>query len=329
MSRRSIQRLGTPVRRFLFFCLFFSLLNVSTAVAPRNVRAQGITDILPRTASPLDRGSATRRFAPGVMIPVPAQPEVEDTVLPRDFGPLLGAAATAWNPRVISTTETLAYLAAEEPTRRTIWALDFSFKPVRMINVGGRRVWYMVFRVRNRGGHLVPTRNKDGIYQAQPTDDLDRELYFRGTFELYSHEYKKCYGSEFSAAAVAAIRRRETPNRELLNLAELAVAPLPVVGRDDDGVWGVALWNVDTRVDDRIDFFSVYVGGLTNAYRLGEEGEPRPKLLQLNFWRPGDEISPNEDEIRYGTPDGEEARYGQETLDPRRWVYLPRCSVDG
>ena len=85
-------------------------------------------------------------------------------------------------------------------------------------------------------------------------------------------------------------------------------------------MWGVATW---TDVDPRIDFFSVYVGGLTNAYRWERHarapikpGDPpgkgrqfARKMLQLNFWRPGDELQPIERELRYGVPLGKADLY--------------------
>ena len=66
------------------------------------------------------------------------------------------------------------------------------------------------------------------------------------------------------------------------------------------------------------------IEGLTNAYRWEDpegawnDGDPpgtgrtfTTKTLQLNFWRPGDEFDPHEDEIRFGIP-------GKE---PYRWMY--------
>ena len=83
--------------------------------------------------------------------------------------------------------------------------------------------------------------------------------------------------------------------------------PPPPKGRDAT-VWGVATWE---DIDPATDYFSIYVQGLTNAYRY-EDGEYKKgdapgtgrkftkKTLQLNFWRPGDTVDPHEEEIRYG-----------------------------
>ena len=113
---------------------------------------------------------------------------------------------------------------------------------------------------------------------------------------------------------------RATPEGKQKLLADLiyteAERPIPVSSqRAGRGVWGVATW---TDVDPRIDFFSVFVGGLTNAYRWEDTpGAYRPgdfpgkgrefvrKMLQLNFWRPGDELLQSEREFRYGVPLGQ------------------------
>ena len=88
-------------------------------------------------------------------------------------------------------------------------------------------------------------------------------------------------------------------------------------------VWGVATW-VD--VDPRIDKFSIYISGLTNALRWeisedeASEGETQVgagrdvmrKVLKLNFFNPGDESHRGGKEIYNNLP-GE--------LD-YQWVYL-------
>ncbi len=68
------------------------------------------------------------------------------------------------------------------------------------------------------------------------------------------------------------------------------------------GVWGVATWE---DVDPRLDFVSVEVYGLTNAFQQDGEGDDAPyrrKALQLNFYRPGDTINQTDDQIRFGVP---------------------------
>ena len=60
--------------------------------------------------------------------------------------------------------------------RREIWCLEFSFKPLRMIEVdvplpaGGTQrklVWYLVYRVRNTGQVLKPVEGEGGVFTAE------------------------------------------------------------------------------------------------------------------------------------------------------------------
>jgi hypothetical protein len=140
------------------------------------------------------------------------------------------------------------------------------------------------------------------------------ELRFFPHFVLRSSEYKKEYLDRVIPAALAPIKEREFPGRpeqklyNSLNISEVRIA----ISDDntDNSVWGVVTW---TEVDPRIDYFVVYVQGLTNAYKFEDPegayhaGSPpgtgrkiTKKTLQLNFWRPGDTVDPNEEEIRFG-----------------------------
>jgi hypothetical protein len=102
-------------------------------------------------------------------------------------------------------------------------------------------------------------------------------------------------------------------------------------GRIQRGAWGVVMWE---GVDPTIDFFSVYVGGLTNAYRWQDAseqfqaGDPpgkgrtfEQKTLQLNFWRPGDQYEESEREIRFGVPEKKASLYDSGEGVAYRWVF--------
>lgn len=69
----------------------------------------------------------------------------------------------------------------------------------------------------------------------------------------------------------------------------------------DPGVWGVAIWE---GVNPSIDYVSVRVEGLSNAYRLKDPQTKAAfaKTLQLNFWRPGDAVGQQRDQLTYGIP---------------------------
>ncbi len=101
--------------------------------------------------------------------------------------------------------------------------------------------------------------------------------------------------------------------------------PIPLSTPDDpQEVWGLATWE---DIDPRIDFFSIFVNGLTNAYKpvdlpdvyqAGEKPgtgrEILSKTLRLNFWRPGDTIDEYEDHIYYGVPYSPDAARQYEIL---------------
>jgi len=104
------------------------------------------------------------------------------------------------------------------------------------------------------------------------------------------------------AAVLAQIQLREDPNLRLLDTHQMSKAKIPVAKNENDpGVWGAAIW---TDVDPRLDYVSVYVNGLTNAFQLASDVKSPTKLktLQLNFWRPGDRVTQQRDWVDYGIP---------------------------
>jgi hypothetical protein len=278
-----------------------------------------------------------RQLAPGVLTTIPPGLAPADTVSTHDVVEIRSNPTLTWNPEYLAASDTLVGKSSATKFRREIWGLEFSFKPLRMIDVNGRKVWYLVYRVRNTGATLVPTAGEDGVYSAVKGQGKPRR--FVPEFVLESHDrgpngkrIQRSYLDSVIPSAVAAISRRETPGRMLLNNAEIAQQLIPVSSnRVDRGLWGVATW---TDVDPRMDFYSVYVGGLTNAYRWEDApGAYRPgdppgrgrtfarKMLQLNFWRPGDEFHQSEREIRYGVPLDNARLYEVGDGVAHRWVY--------
>jgi len=297
-------------------------------------------------ASSLLAAPRERSLAPGVLTTIPPQLDPADTVDTHDVVEVRANPTLQWSPEYLAATNTLYGMSDDVKFRRDIWGLEFSFKPLRMIEVdvpaagGGTQrklVWYLVYRIRNTGQTLKPVAGDDNVYTTAPAKG--GPVRFLPQFVLESHDVtdsgqpvSKAYLDRVIPAAVAAISQRETPGHMLLNSVEMAEQPIPVSeGRIDRGVWGVATW---TDVDPRIDFFSVYVGGLTNAYRWqdmpgaykagdmpGKGRQFARKTLQLNFWRPGDELMPTERELRYGVPLGKADLYGVREGVAHRWVY--------
>jgi hypothetical protein len=152
--------------------------------------------------------------------------------------------------------------------------------------------------------------------------------------------------------ALPEIEKREDASRRLKNVADVAPEPasklhdtiemmrdIPASPEGQDlSVWGVATWE---DIDPSTDHFSVYIQGLTNAYRwedapqgtpgayaagakLGTGRKRTQKTLRLNFWRPSDKYHEHEEEIRFGYWEhpGED-RFGikrEEQVD-YLWVY--------
>jgi hypothetical protein len=287
-----------------------------------------------------------RHLAPGVLTTIPPNFNPDDTVSTHDVMEIRSNAAVEWKPEYIASSDTLYGMSDKTKFRREIYCLEFSFKPLRMIEVDvplangtteRKLVWYLVYRIRNTGQTLKPVQGPDGVYSTEtakggPVRFLPQFVLESQDRESTGGRVSKSYLDRVIPAADAAISERETPGRMLLNSVDISKQPIPVSdGRIDRSVWGVATW-VD--VDPRIDFFSVFVGGLTNAYRwtdtpaayhLGDApGRGRQfvhKTLQLNFWRPGDELMPNEREFRYGVPLDKAAFYNVGDGVAYRWLY--------
>lgn len=302
--------------------------------------------------------SPFRRLAPGVETTIPVLRDAEESVSRHDVVDLLsGVSDLAWTPNYLAETQTLAAMAKNVPYRRTIWNLEFTFKPLRMIEVDvpqadgkmqRKLIWYMVYRVKNNGGHLRPKQREadetimlgsevgaaqttipKGTFTVELVDKIalpidpsatEREaLKFMPLFTLEAHKLAtpKAYLDHVIPVAVPAIQARERisadPKFRLLTTVQMAATTIPLsTDRIDRSVWGVATWE---DVDPRTDFFSIYVQGLTNAYKWEDTPEAvQPgsppgtgkkfvqRSLKLNFWRPSDEFDENEREIRYGVP---------------------------
>jgi hypothetical protein len=293
-----------------------------------------------------EAAAQAREFAPGVVTTIPPDLEPEETVSTHDLVEIRANPEVRWQPEFATDSRTLYGMSEGVKFRRDVWCLEFSFKPLRMIYVDmsqpdgtlqRKLVWYMVYAVRNTGQTLRPVVQPDGVVTAEP--GKGGPVRFIPSFVLESHDLtaagepiQKSYLDRVIPAAFAAIHAREARDRTLLNSVEMAEQLIPVSdGREDKSVWGVATW---TDVDPRIDFFSVYVGELTNAYRwVDPAGAYRPgnppgtgrqfarKTLQLNFWRPGDEFKQNEKEIRFGVALGKGDLYDVSEGVAYRWVY--------
>ena len=273
--------------------------------------------------------SGFRKLAPGVETTIPILRSEEETHDVHNVVELVpGVPNLKWTPYDVSLSKTLHSKAQKVTFRRPIWNLEFTFKPMRMIWVDvpqpngklqRKLIWYLVYRVKNSGRHMKPVRQAKGSYKVQLDDNVgnvanNTRLHFFPHFVLESHEFNnKGYLDRLVPTAIGPIQKREDPKRRLLNSVQMSRISIPIsTKREDNSVWGVATWE---NVDPKIDFFSVYIRGLTNAYRwkdrpeLVKPGVPpgtgrsyKRRTLRLNFWRPGDQFLQHEKEFRFGIP---------------------------
>jgi hypothetical protein len=244
----------------------------------------------------------------------------------------IGGERLDWTPHTLAKSETLMAMARTTIFRRSVWGLEIGFKPLRMIKLRqqlpdgsstSRNVYYLVYYVKNNGRHLSPEPEPDArgnvTYGTKPVNHTIR---FFPSFVLQAHDVDRAYLDVVIPEAVEQIRQREDATRTFFDSVGISSLPVPVSTQyEDNSVWGIATW---TNVDPQSDFFSIFVQGLTNAYRWQDPpgafqvGDPPMtgrrftfKTLQLNFWRAGDSIDPTEDEIRFGVPNQNQVPAGK------------------
>ena len=270
-------------------------------------------------------GLPFRRLAPGVMRDVIADRKAEETVERHDITELL------------YFDDTFDF-AKDVPFRHEVWMLEFKYKPVRMMwaDIPGpgarmqrKQIWYMVYQVTNAGNAFRSVEGDDKFYKLVT---VDKPVRFSPVFTLETHNAlrKDVEGSakasveQYIPIVLPTIRAREDKNREFLTSTQMPQKELRV----GETAWGVATW---ADVDPNNVWFSVYIEGLTNAYKFNDDAakfaaskgqgmfrEIRTKVLKLNFWRPGDEYTVKESQVRCGVP---ELAGGPPSKPPYEWIW--------
>lgn len=289
-------------------------------------------------------------FAPGVVTVIPPAPDAKETFDgPLTLQSLMDAhPEIAWEsdahpdgaPHFDPRTRTLQEMLKQVTLRREIYCLEFAFKPLRQMILDVPRpdgrmqrkvVHYMVYRVRYRGGDLRPAADDqdEPIFSRIESVSYPSKRFFP-LMVLEDQESGKTWTDQILPTAIERIAIRESITAPLYNAVDITSVKIP---RSSDpeapGIWGIATW-VD--VEPSIDFLSVNVYGLTNAFEQDGEGPDAPyrrKALSLNFYRPGDAMEQTEDRVRFGVPafdDPEEQayilkQYGLEKRLDYRWVF--------
>ncbi len=291
------------------------------------------------------------KFAPGVVTVIPPAPDPLETF----DGPLTlqtlldghpeilwgGASHPEGVPHFDPRSRMLAEMAQQVFLRREIYCFEFAFKPLRQIltdvprpdgRLQRKLIWYMVFRIRYLGGDLRPAADEIGgkdVYERIESVSYESRRIFP-MLVLNNRITGKRYLDRVLPATKEKIAIREQITAPLYNTVEISRVAVPqTTDAAAPGVWGVATWE---DVDPKLDYFSVDVFGLTNAFQQDGEGPKAPyrkKALQLNFYRPGDAIAQTEDTIRFGVPAFEKAKEQRNVLDhyglderlDYRWIF--------
>jgi len=330
------------------FAVFAAMLLLCPVLAS-SIFAQEATKANTNPQEPVR--TETTQFAPGVVTVItPASHPDETFAGPETLKSLIDAhPEIEWGapdfvdgtPNYDPRTRTLVEMARQVIYRREIYSFEFSFKPLRQIYIdvpqpNGRMarklVWYVVYRLRYTGGDLRPAADEVGgkkLFKRYEAVSYDARRAFP-MLVLEDHVSGKKYLDRILPTAKDKIAAREQITAPLHDSVEITTVDVP---RSSDpaapGVWGVATWE---DVDPNIDFLSIYVYGLTNAFRQDGEGDDAPytkKALQLNFYRPGDAIRQTEDRIRFGVPAFEDTtqqeyvlkQYGLEKRLDYQWVF--------
>jgi len=262
-----------------------------------------------------------RELADGVLTVIPPNVAVAEMLLRDDLREATVARRDLeWKPKQAAEGSTFVRRAVGREFPRELWCLEFAFKPPRSLDIDvpaadlrmrRKRIWYVVYRVRNLAGPAgswmrLKTESDDTATDRsrRSVERFEGPIRFVPHFVLESFEpvgegegllAYRAYLDRVLPTALPEIRRREDPRREYLDSAAMAAAEI-APGQER---WGVATWE---DVDPRIDFFSISVTGLTNAlqWRLAPDAEvtaadpPNARLeealqsLRLDFWRPGD-----------------------------------------
>lgn len=198
-------------------------------------------------------------------------------------------------------------------SQTNLWAMQVSFKPMRMIladitdpQTGKKErelIWYLCYKAVNR-----PLAQQSDASDTAPVNVEDKPPVgplFIPEFTLVTNDNGrlKLYDDVILPEAQAEILEREQRNgwpKYKNAVAAIGEVPAPTEsGSDENAIYGIAMWRA---VDAETDFFTVFMGGFSNGYKVvdGPGGDPlvlRRTIVQ-EFWRPGDKYDPREVEIR-------------------------------
>jgi hypothetical protein len=242
------------------------------------------------------------------------------------------------------------------PGYPNLWIGEVQFKPLRLIRLSwtdartGKTqqeiVRYMVYRMIRRdytelaGAEKQELELKLADPDNDPSNVLDPDDSRPLQMPRFLLQAEEADGSvlaswqdEVNVSIQNAVFAREMGRRglnlKLFNSVEgLQEIGEPVAAADADAlqkaVYGVAVWR---DVDDRADFFTVYMSGFSNAYKISTDASGgkvvEEKVVIQKFRRPGDEFRQEELEYRLVDEADLDGNGSKETRYPL-WQYRPR-----
>jgi hypothetical protein len=215
----------------------------------------------------------------------------------------------------------LAATGEERATQKSLWVLDATFKPMRMIRMDltnpktGKKektlVWYLVYKGVLRPLEL-PGKTNDLTPQNAEVPPLGPSLFVpEVTLITNDNGQQKIYPNQILPEAEAIINQRERHTfKNAVDIIGELPPETPADAKAENAIYGVCVW---TGVDPDTDYFTILFSGLSNGYKKveGPDGKEQilRKVLVQQYWRPGDQFGQQEQEFRpKGNP---------------YWVYLP------
>lgn len=249
-----------------------------------------------------------RRLAPGVLTELSSAPRPSETLT----GPihLKELPTFDFKPNFSPKEETLFERSKAVTFRRSIWSLDFAFKPLRMAvanvpqpsgKLARRQIVYMVYRIRNDGTALRQAQQADGTFRTEEValssagsttkPRFIPHFVLAGTF--YNEKTGKYETQEYldrvMPGALRTILDREIipPAKPMLKDQDgkplLGPDGKPLILLNSGQISRVyplpvttetednSVWGVVTwEIDPRIDYLAVFVQGLSNAFQRAE-----------------------------------------------------------
>ncbi|MFM7056293.1 MAG: hypothetical protein ACKO2P_05155 [Planctomycetota bacterium] len=242
------------------------------------------------------------------------------------------------------------------PGYPSLWVGEVQFKPLRLIRLSwtdartGKTqqeiVRYLVYRMIRRDYTELAGAEKQELELklADPDNDPSNVLDPDSSRPLQMPRFllqadeadgtvAASWQDEVNVSIQNAVFAREMGRRglnlRLFNSAEgLQEIGEPVASANPDAlqkaVYGVAVWR---NVDDKADFFTVYMSGFSNAYRISTDAAGNKvveeKVVIQKFKRPGDEFRQEELEYRLVDDADLDGDGAKETRYPL-WQYRPR-----